>query len=322
MLKIWLILVLLLPLSVLEASDSVRGFIKINNKRELFVDYQKAKKGEATIVLLNGLTYSTQTWENFVQYLNPQKTGFGVLRYDAFGQGKTLSKYGPVYSVISYKEQVEDLKNLLQALKIKEPVYLLGLSYGAALAMAFNKAYPQYVDSIISMAPYVAPLATQDLWIRQQIVYTRKMAPYNPASDDELYDYFLRNLVYTTYPLAEPSVLENPYKLEGVFRMVQGIRKFEAHNFVSAIPPQGYHLMIAERDQYIERAIHDEHWKSLPVSARGSRLYIKFSEHKIPEAFPRFAAFWVKKILQKAADLKQGKSFRADPMNGRIEELR
>ncbi len=40
-------------------------------------------------------------------------------------------------------------------------------------------------------------------------------------SDDDLYDLFLHQIVYATYPQAEPIVLENPFKLEATYRLVQ-----------------------------------------------------------------------------------------------------
>ena len=64
------------------------------------------------------------------------------------------------------------------------------------------------------MAPYTQPLKGQDDWIKQQISVTRMQFPFNPYSDEQLYDYFLRQICFSTYPSLEPIVLENPYKLE------------------------------------------------------------------------------------------------------------
>lgn len=119
------------------------------------------------------------------------------------------------------------MNSLLSELKVAKPYNLVGLSYGGGIAIAYAAQYPKEVKRILALAPFTEPLQSQDNWIKNQVAYTRVMQPWNPYSDDELYDYFLRNIIYGTYPSAEPIVLENPYKLEAT-RMVQGIRQFRA----------------------------------------------------------------------------------------------
>jgi pimeloyl-ACP methyl ester carboxylesterase len=277
------------------ATPAVEGFVPVAKGRDLFVRYVAPDSGRPTLVLLNGLTYREGIWDAFATRL--EDAGYGVLRYDMMGQGETLRKHGAGRAPIRYQDQVKDLEILLKALSINSPVHVLGLSYGAAIGMEFARLNPSRIESLILMAPFLAPLESQDQFIRNQITATRLTFPMNPASDEELYDYFLRNLIYTTYPLAEPIVLEHPEKLEATFRLVQGVRPFDASRIAHELPDGKVHLILAMQDQYVPNHTHREFWKGVPDSKKASYLNIMGSEHKIPEAVPLFSRNWVRLIM-------------------------
>lgn len=297
-------------------APNFKGFVKISASRELYVDYVKAKDNKPTIILLNGLTYSTRQWEKMTQPLLVR--GIGILRYDMFGMGETLLKYAPVLSVVPYQDQVSDLKALLTSMKLKGPYNIVGLSYGGGIAIGYAAAYPNDIKNMILIAPYTQPLDEQDTWIKSQIWATRKMYPYNPASDDELYDYFLHQIVYATYPQVEPIVLQNAFMLEGVFRMTQGIRKYRPLDMTDLIPAKSLHLMIARQDQYIKPIVLETYWNAIPKAARASRIYVNDTEHKMPEAIPNFTAAWVYKILSGEELYFQGRDFEGYPFKGEV----
>lgn len=301
-------------LESLANAEAVKGFVQITPQKELFVDYVPAKEKQPTVVLVNGLTYSTRQWERFVDVLVAK--GVGVLRYDPIGQGQTLLKYAPVVAPIPVQDQVQDLKVLLEKMKLKGPFNIVGLSYGGGVAAGFTAAYPSLVKNLIMMAPFTRPLEGQDRWIKSQIWATRQIFPYNKMTDDELYDHFLHQIIYATYPQAEPVVLENPFKLEATFRLVQGIRKFRPVDLTHAIPVRSLHLMIARQDQYIETSVLDEYWDAVPAAARASRLYINGSEHKMVEAVPYFTASWVYEIVTGNKLLSAGRDFEGYPFRG------
>lgn len=276
-------------------SENFYGFVDIGDK-EIYVDYLAPQKGKPTIVLLNGLTYSTQQWARMEFYF--KKMGVGVLMYDMAGQGRTLLNYGVKPEPYNYMDQVEDLDALLTTLKIKRPYNIAGLSYGGGILTAYAAKYPRKIGNAILMAPYTEPLDQQDQWIRSQIWATRQIFPYNKYSDEQLYDYFLKQIVYSTYPVVEPIVLENPLKLEAVFRMTQGIRKFKAVDVANQLPANTIHLLIAENDQYIPRQVLEQFWEAVPNKSRASLTIAPRSEHKIPESVPGFAAEYIYNIIK------------------------
>lgn len=296
--------------------ESFKGFVKINAERELFVNWTYAQANKPTVVLINGLTYSTKQWDDFTE--NLVERGIGVLRYDPQGMGETLLKYAPILENISYETQVSDLKALLKVLKMNQKVNLVGLSYGGGIGIAFAAKYPESVRNLIAMAPYTAPVATQDEWVRSQVWLTRKTVPWNTASDEDLYEFYFRQMVYMTYPSVEPVVLENPYKLEATFRMAIGIRPLIAKDVIGKLPEGSFHLIIAGSDQYIQRDVLEDFWKAVPENVRGSKTIMNNVEHKIPEAAPQFSALYVEKILSENI-FSSGKEFDADPVSGRVK---
>lgn len=278
----------------IDLRANYQGFVNIGSK-ELFVDYLAPVDGKPTVVLLNGLTNETIAWNAMTEILKIK--GFGVLRYDMDGMGRTLAKYGVKNEPYAYADQVLDLSYLLKTLQIKAPYNLVGLSYGGGIAAAFTAKYPKKVSKAILMAPYTEALKQQDQWIKSQIWVTRIQFPYNPYSDEQLYDYFLRQICYATYPTAEPSVLSSPYKLEAVFRMTQGIRKYRVVDDVELFPKKSIYLVMAENDQYIPREVLEIFWAAIPTSARVAKYIIKNSEHKMSEAKPQESADLVERII-------------------------
>ncbi len=274
-----------------------QGFVDIGSK-ELYVDYLAPVKGKPTVILLNGLTNEVAAWDKMTELLKVK--GFGVLRYDMDGMGRTLAKYGVRQEPYAYSDQVIDLNNLLQVLAIRAPYNLVGLSYGGGIAAAYTAKYPKKVTKAILMAPYTEALQQQDQWIKSQIWVTRIQFPYNPYSDEQLYDYFLRQICYATYPTAEPSVLSSPYKLEAVFRMTQGIRKYRVVEDAELFPKKSIYLVIAENDQYIPRQILETFWTAIPAAARAEKFIIKNSEHKMSEAKPQESADLIERIVLQA----------------------
>ncbi len=300
-----------------DESGLMQKFVKIRDGRELYVDWAYAKPGKPTVVLLNGLTYSTVQWNRFTKQLVDQ--GVGVVRFDPMGMGQTLLQNVPVLADIKIEDQAQDLHDLIVALKLQTPVNLVGLSYGGGLELVYASLHPENVNKIIAMAPYTEPLQSQNEWIKSQIWYTRQVQPWNQATDDELYAYYFRQIVYSTYPMVEPVVLENPFKLEAIFRMGLGIRHFRANDIASKLPAHSLHLVIAGRDQYIPRGVLEDFWAHVPASVQASKLVIANSEHKIVEDVPKFAASWVMEILKDSQPVRGNTLFEADPYTGLVK---
>lgn len=293
------------------------GFVQIRPGVSLYTELKIQDPSKPTLVLVNGLTYHTKYWTLFSTMLKPY--GYNILRFDPRGMGQTLLRDGFPRTAFPIEEQAHDLHELTMKMGLRGPLNLLGLSYGGGLSMAFARLYPQRVKNLILVAPYTEPVANADRTIKAQIDAIRLTQPWNTATDDELYGFLLRQQVYTVNPIAEPSTLEFPLKPEGIFQLIQGIRKYDFHKAAKFFPPRSTHLVIAAMDQYIPVAMLDKFWKSVPPQARASRVLVQLSEHKVPESQPAFLAYWVDQILKGNPSAFKGNSYQANPLTNQMK---
>lgn len=289
------LLVVLLSQSVFAYSTPEKKWVPVSPTRELYVEYYAPDAGKPTVVLIHGLTYTTHQWAPFITEL--RAFGYGVVCYDMQGMGETLLKYAPIRATIPITNQIDDLYVMLKNMKLKPPFNVLGLSYGGGVAFGFAIKHPKLVSNLILMAPYTKPLKKVDDFLKLQVNATRVLNPFNPYTDDQVYEFFFKQFVYQTYPMQEPIVLENQYKLEAVYHMSFGLDAFipEEHTAELKVPAN---LILADKDQYFERSEYDHFWSLFPAATKKNYFVVKDSEHKIPEAQPKQAALIVKKILE------------------------
>lgn len=93
------------------------------------------------ILILNGIMMSTISWDAFVPAFTEQNT---LIRYDMLDQGQS-TKMTKAYT---QKLQVEILHHLLMHLKLKR-VNIVGISYGASVALQYAIQYPKTVHHLI-----------------------------------------------------------------------------------------------------------------------------------------------------------------------------
>ena len=303
-------------------------FVTLPNKQELFVKYHRPKDGKPTLVLLNGLTYDTENWNNFAKYFTDE--GYGLVRYDMHGMGETLKREGSIQDLIPWEKQVEDLKFLLETLHIPPPYNIAGLSYGGAISFGFHRTHPELVNTHISMAPFVAPEPKQDGFIKFMIAGT-KVNPFtrwnpliNNKTDDELYDYFFKTTILPTYPAVEPDAQKNfPQKLDAIYQLVRGVRKYLPMNLGHLLQGKGkVHLMIGLKDEYIPTEQHLTYWDGISAGNKGSVIRLANTKHKVPEDIPYFASRWVMEILDGNPLVADGVAFDGYPHANIARSLR
>jgi pimeloyl-ACP methyl ester carboxylesterase len=101
------------------------------------------------VVLLPGATIPMYVWDAQVEPLT--KAGYRVLRYDLYGRGYSDRPDGDYSQAFSRKQLVD----LLDALKITQPVDLIGVSMGGSLAVDFAANYPDRVKELVLVAPMI-----------------------------------------------------------------------------------------------------------------------------------------------------------------------
>ena len=94
------------------------------------------------LVLVSGSFTKLQSWNYQIDFF---KDKMMVIAFDKRGEGKS-SRSDYHYTMEMF---VEDLKNLLDHLDIKEGMHLCGSSMGAMIAQKFALKYPAMVKTLI-----------------------------------------------------------------------------------------------------------------------------------------------------------------------------
>ncbi len=99
------------------------------------------------VVLIHGFSVPYFIWDTTFDFL--AQSGFRVLRYDLFGRGYS-DRPSVRYDIHLF---VRQLKDLLDALNLTEPVHLAGLSMGGPISAAFVEKCPERVKGHILVDP-------------------------------------------------------------------------------------------------------------------------------------------------------------------------
>ena len=155
-----ILMVVITPMSIYTAADIEKKDLNDTTRAQLGGAYVKLPDGVTryeligpesgqVVVLVHGSTIPMYVWDAQVGDL--VKAGFRVLRYDLYGKGYSDRPVAD-YSQEFYRKQ---LLNLLDALGIKQPVDLVGLSMGGGLAVDFTANYPDRVNKLALVDPVI-----------------------------------------------------------------------------------------------------------------------------------------------------------------------
>ena len=108
----------------------------------------------APVVLIHGFSLPACVWDGTFEHL--AGVGFRVLRYDLYGRGRSARPSDCSYGLDCY---VEQLAALADAIPLRAPVGLVGLSMGGPIAAAFAARYPQRARALALIDPVVTGVA-------------------------------------------------------------------------------------------------------------------------------------------------------------------
>lgn len=141
--------------------------------------YECNGEGEESVAFLNGIAMQTALWGVQKKYFEED---YQVLLHDFRGQGQSSLKQVD----FTFEQHADDFYHLLEELGI-DKIHVVGVSYGAEVAMQFALQYPQKVSSLVlgTAVSEIRPLlkAKIESWIRAAETYNGKlffkvMAPY------------------------------------------------------------------------------------------------------------------------------------------------
>src|SRR5262249_28014279 len=120
-----------------------------------YTHYELAGPARGPVVLLvHGLSVPYYLWDDTVGPLHT--AGLRTLRLDLYGRGLS-DRPEAVHNLDLYDRQ---LVGLLDALNLKEPVHLVGISMGGAIAVNFAVRHPERLAKLGLIAPFGFPQET------------------------------------------------------------------------------------------------------------------------------------------------------------------
>lgn len=133
---------ILVDLVTKGGENIIMPFLNIQEKVRLFYEVKGDLESSETIVFLNGVMASTNSWYQFIPFF--ERFGYKMLLHDFKGQLKSSKPEGPY----TFEEHAKELKELMDFLQIKN-ASLIGTSYGGEVALKFAIKFPEYVKKMV-----------------------------------------------------------------------------------------------------------------------------------------------------------------------------
>ncbi len=119
------------------------NYIEVNGTS---LRYELSGEGPTTLVLVHEMGGSLDSWDQTIPaFINSRR----VLRYDCRGAGMSQKIKGSV----TWDQQADDLKALLDALGVTGKVALAGMAVGAAICAHFAVRYPDRAAGLVLHGP-------------------------------------------------------------------------------------------------------------------------------------------------------------------------
>ncbi len=193
---------------------------------EGFTHYEIAGPENGTvIIMIHGFSVPYYMWNQNFSVL--AKAGFRVIRYDIYGRGLS-DRPDAVYDRRFF---VTQLKELIETLKLKGPVHLIGNSMGGAVATAFAAEFPKQVGKLVLIDPLneQLPIGPYRFPLIGEYLSSICLVPFGPKR--QLQDFFHPEL----FP-EWPKLFREQMQYKGFGRALLSTLR----NFISQDPSSDY----------------------------------------------------------------------------------
>ena len=264
---------------------------------ELVYRYQK---GDGPLrIFLNGLGDAWTSWDPFVNELS----GLHLLQVDLRGQGRSLTEpqlAAPASHLrFPFETHSFDLHHLLDELGVKDPVRLIGYSYGGGIALDFASRWPERVERVALIAPFVIRLdrafpAQRLCSFQWKMARSLGVLPNSVADHvEKSYENFLSHYMNNRYSKRMGDDRSRAVAVE----LTHEIMKFNALHILDKLPNESVFLLTSEFDTLSPHSLYREFWRRLPEAKRGHWLPLKEGEHLLLEEVPTQVLTWLREAI-------------------------
>lgn len=109
----------------------------------MLLSYFDNKKTGPVVLFIHGTASANSVWEKQYRLLN--KSDYRVIGIDLRGHGNSVNPGG----LCTTDDHVNDLKETIDFIGIKESITLVGHSFGAVLGFKFSEKYPELITRLL-----------------------------------------------------------------------------------------------------------------------------------------------------------------------------
>jgi 3-oxoadipate enol-lactonase len=269
--------------------------MKIQISQQCSMEYSDMGHGPV-LVLLHAFPLSRDAWKRQIIVL---QNHFRVIAPSMRGFGGTT----PFRSTPSIEQMADDVAALLDALAIKEPVALAGLSMGGYVSMQFARKYPQRLRGLVLCDTRAEADSDEARVKRGELIEFAQT-----HTTREVAERMLTSLLGETTRREHPGVAEEvlriatPQPRETVIAALQALRdRADARPFLASIQVPSL-VIVGEEDTLTPPAVAQSMASQLPqaeyvVVPRAGHL----SNLEQPEQFTTALEAFLKKIVEISA---------------------
>ncbi len=284
---------------------AAEAYLKLSSDHVVYYKHQPAKAGKPTVVLMNGLIYAVENWDEYFTALS--QDGTGVLQVAYSTQPESLRglegetpffaklKYHPLYSWLQQGLETQDLVDetiaVIDSLEI-DRFNLVALSYGSIPAVELATQFKDRIDHFILMAPAVVTSGRYNPYGASRHTWFRNLKLAGNLYADYFYDAEIGNTLSFIVTANNYSFSGVPFEnfYSGVYQMARSSKWFDLKDYVEVdFPPTSLFVATLEDQPLFQD--QQTFWELMQDNP-GKRSLVTFtgSYHAIPGVAPEVAA--------------------------------
>ena len=151
-------------------NENIDLFLTMRDRTKLFYTQEYTENMKAIVVFVHGVGEHSGRYKYLAGRLNT--AGYGVVRFDLRGHGKSGGERGFVSSFLDFSDDTNEIVDMVKKDKPGLRIYMLAHSMGAFIAAIYSIKYPAQVDGqILSGIPATILPLTE--------IRMLKLLPYN-----------------------------------------------------------------------------------------------------------------------------------------------
>ncbi len=184
------------------AEETYRG---ADGKEMGYIAYRhSAPAARTALVYLHGIASHAGWFDNAAGMLFHK--GYDVFCLDRRGSGVNRENRGFLSGHIDrYETLIQDVRSFYELIKQEyDHFFLIGLSWGGKLAMAYSLVYPRDFDGLVLVTPGFRAKADVSLWIKIKVLLSSWFSPRSPFDLPMKAEMFTRTPQHVQYLRNDP----------------------------------------------------------------------------------------------------------------------